>query len=393
MPQKIKYIFTLLFCLLFTINCNQPADLNNNAGYKTPTPPNVEFKIDSVKYRKEIFRLDTLFTKLANANAINANIIIAKNNQIIYKKSFGFAVKETKTLLSDSSLFQLASVTKVITSIGILILYEQGKLNLNELVCNIIEGFPHKTVTVKQLLTHRSGLADYTYFCGDYLKGETKQLCNNDVIDLFMKHQPKNYFKEGTRFDYCNTNYALLASIIEKISQKPYGTFLKEELFTPLGMTHTKTILDVDVTDKNITFGYTNSYMRVANDRLDGVLGDKGIYTTTHDLLLLSIAMYQNNLLRKETQTMAFTPYSPEKKLSNYGFGWRMKTLEPKINEVFHNGWWHGYRTSFHRRLTDSLTIIVLSNRLNTSVYQTGRIYEAFDGFKASKNKPNSDED
>ncbi len=375
-----KTTILVIFCLLCAINCNQQTKKNTISTYNLPTQPIVSNATKQLKYKNEIYRLDTLFTKLNKANVFNANVLVAKNNEIIYQKSFGVAIKETNAALTDSSLFQLASVTKVITAIATLILYEQGKLNLNEKVCNLIDSFPYKNVTVKHLLSHRSGLADYTYFCDEYLKGQTKQLSNADIVNLMIKNKPAIYFKENTRFDYNNSNYALLAHIIQKVSGKTYSQFLTSELLIPLGMTHTKCILDLDFTNKNITYGYTNSFLRVVNDRLDGVVGDKGIYTTCYDLFLLSAALYQNKLLLPKTQQMAFEAYSPEKKLGNYGFGWRMKNWNTDEKEIFHNGWWHGYRTAFHRRLKDSLTIIVLSNRLNSSVYQTWRIYNAIDG-------------
>ena len=381
----MKYlVFVILFFFLI-INGNQTEGFTIKPKYNSPEKPNVSSEVDSVKYKAEIFRIDTLFQKLYNSNAFNGNVLIAKNNQIIYQKSFGYAIKENNTQLTDSSLFQLASVSKVITGIGVLILYEQEKLKLEQKVSDILPGFPYPNVTVKHLLSHRSGLPNYTYFCCEYLKNDQTQLSNQDVFDLMVEHNPKPYFKEGLRFNYSNTNYALLALIIEKISGKSYSAFMQEELFTPLGMHHTCTLPTLDFMNKHLTFGYTVSYKRVENDRFDGVVGDKGIYTTTHDLFLLSAALYQGKLLSKETQNMAFSPNSPEKKQSNYGLGWRMRDFDTENKEVFHNGWWHGYRTSFHRRLKDSLTVIVLSNRLNKSVYATWRIYGAIDGPNALK--------
>jgi CubicO group peptidase (beta-lactamase class C family) len=213
------------------------------------------------------------------------------------------------------------------------------------------------------------------------------------MLDIMIKHKPKAYLNPGLRFNYCNTNYALLALIVEKISQKSYATFLKEELFTPLGMNHSYTALNIDSTKEYITRGYTMKYGCVANDRYDGVVGDKGIYTTTYDLFLLSTALYQHKLLANTTQELAFSPHSKEVKTHNYGYGWRMRNMNDSAKEVFHNGWWHGYRTSFHRRLKDSLTVIVLSNRLNKSVYSTWRIYAAIDGPKAVGVKQETDEE
>lgn len=391
--NPFRYIVPISIFSLLTVNCNQAVDVVNESKFKTPERPIVQSKIDSVKYKNEIYRLDTLFTKLYKADAFNGNVLIAKGEHIIYQKSFGYGIKESNITLNDSSLFQLASVSKVITGVATLLLFEQGKLNLDAKVSDILTDFPYKAITVKQLLTHRSGLPNYTYFCGEYIDNSVCTVSNQMMLDIIVKHQPNVYLKPGARFNYCNTNFALLALIIEKVSKKSYSDFLRDELFIPLGMNHSYTALNIDSTKEHITHGYTMKYTCVANDCYDGVLGDKGIYTTTYDLFLLSTALYQHKLLAKETQQLAYEPHSLEKKLSNYGLGWRMKNMNDADKEVFHNGWWHGYRTSFHRRLKDSLTIIVLSNRLNKSVYSTGRIYAAIDGPKAMNTNQEPEEE
>ncbi len=391
--NSLKYIIPLIVFSSFVVDCNQTEGADKTTLFKAPEKPIIQSKIDSVKYKAEIYRLDTLFNKLYKANAFNGNVLIARGKNIIYQKSFGYGNKQSNKLLNDSSIFQLASVSKVITGVATLLLYEQGKLNLDTKVSDILTDFPYTNITVKHLLSHRSGLPNYTYFCGEYLSDTVQRLSNQHMLNIMVKHKPKAYINPGLRFNYCNTNYALLALIIEKISQKSYSSFLREDLFIPLGMNHSYTALNIDSTKEHLTCGYTMKYACVANDCYDGVLGDKGIYTTTYDLFLLSTALYQHRLLANTTQQYAYTPHSPEKKLSNYGYGWRMKNMNDSLKEVFHNGWWHGYRTSFHRRLKDSLTVIVLSNRLNSSVYATWRIYAAIDGPKASGIKQELDEE
>ncbi|MDF2448332.1 MAG: beta-lactamase [Bacteroidota bacterium] len=381
--SPIKFIIPIVVFTLLAANCDESGkEVQENIGHFKKR--SVSTRIDSVKYKSEIYRLDTLFTKLYKTGSFNGNVLIAKGEDIIYQKSFGYGIKETHQTLNDSSLFQLASVSKVITAVATLLLYEKGKLQLDTKVSDILPEFPYKAITVKQLLTHRSGLPNYTYFCGDYIDNTVCTVSNQMLLDIIVKHQPKAYLNPDVRFNYCNTNFALLALIIEKVSKKNYSDFLKEELFIPLGMKHSYTALNIDSTKEHITRGYTMKYACVANDCYDGVLGDKGVYMTTYDLFLLSTALFQHKLLSKETQQLAYAPHSAEKKMSNYGLGWRMKNMHDSNKEVFHNGWWHGYRTAFHRRLKDSLTIIVLSNRLNKSVYSTGRIYAAIDGPKAS---------
>lgn len=384
----MKYLLSLIICSFLIVTCNQ-TEVSNASPAAKPAEPALA---DSLKYKAEIYRIDTLFQKLYAADAFNGNVLIAKGHTIIYRKSFGYAIKERNVKLSDTSLFQLASVSKVITGIATLMLKEQGKLTLETPVSEILSGFPYEGVTVKQLLNHRSGLPNYIYFCSGLLPEKPDLISGQDVLDLMIRDKPKAWLKPDTRFNYCNTNYALLALIIEKVSGKPYSQFLSDEIFTPLGMKHTFTRSTLNLKDPNMTHGYTMKYKEVANDRNDGVLGDKGIYTTTYDLFLLSNALYQNKLLSSETQAMAYLAYSPEKKLSNYGLGWRMNMNAPD-KEVFHNGWWHGYRTSFHRRFKDSLTIVVLSNRLNRSVYSTWRIYSAIDGPLVATQKPEGEEE
>ena len=386
-----KYIISLIFFSFFILNCNETKNPEIGNKYKVPEKPTVNSKIDSVTYKNEIYRLDTLFSKLHKSNAFNGNVLIAKGSKIIYQKSFGYSKKEANILLTDSSIFQLASVSKVITSVAVLLLFEQGKLNLDDKVSDILEDFPYKNITIKHLLSHRSGLPNYSYFCGEYVDKKTHRLSNQNMFDMMVKYEPKAYLNPDIRFNYCNTNYALLALIIEKISKKSYSNFLRDDLFKPLGMNHSYTALNMDSTNEQITCGYTMKFACVPNDIYDGILGDKGIYTTSYDLFLLSTALYQHKLLHKTTQQLAYTPHSSEKKTSNYGFGWRMKNMNDTTKEVFHNGWWHGYRTSFHRRLKDSLTIIVLSNRLNKSVYATWRIYAAIDGPKNNEYKQDTE--
>lgn len=387
-----KYGIALLAFSFLIVNCNQTESSAKTKSFEPPQKPIVKGTIDSVKYKDEIYRIDTLYQKLYKANQFNGNVLVAKGSEIIYKKSFGYCVKEKNSLLNDTSLFQLASVSKVITSIATLLLYEQGKLNLDKPVCDILIDFPYKDITVKHLLTHRSGIPNYAYFCDEFLKGETAILSNQDVLNVIVKYQPVCYLKPNQRFNYSNSNYALLALIIEKISGKSYSDFLKQELFVPLGMKHSYTYRSVDFFETNFSQGYTQSFKKVANDRYDGVMGDKGIYTTTYDLFLLSTALFQHKLLSEQTQSLAYTPMSNEKKLSNYGLGWRMRNMDSPEKEVFHNGWWHGYRTAFHRRLKDSVTIIVLSNRLNKSVYGTWRVYGALDGPLAKSNVEGEEE-
>ena len=331
------------------------------------------------------FQLDTLFTKMNQKGTFNGSVLVAKAGKILFQKSLGYLDKDNNGVLSDSSMFQLASVSKVITATAVLMLHERELIDINQTFQNYFPDFPYQGITVKELLNHRSGLPNYIYALNYEIYQPNYQMSNVDMYNYLIAKNPKPYLKPNTRFNYCNTNYALLALLIEKITGSSYSKFLKDELFMPLGMRNTATIKDIDLNGANITKPYNLRWQPVEFDASDYVLGDKSIYSTPYDLYLFSEALYQNKIIKNETQQLAYTAFSKEQKISNYGYGWRMKNFKDPIKkEVYHNGWWHGYRSSFHRRLNDTLTVVILSNQLNNAAYHTYKIYDILDNSKST---------
>jgi CubicO group peptidase (beta-lactamase class C family) len=325
-------------------------------------------------------RLDQLFTSMHKKGGFNGTVLVSKAGKVIYKNALGFLNKKEKHPLTDSSMFQLASVSKVITATAVLLLHERGALDISKPFKSYFTDFPYEGVTVKELLNHRSGLPNYIYCLNSEICVPNYRMSNLEMYNTLVSKNVKPYLKPDKRFNYCNTNYALLALLIEKVTGTSYSEFLKDEIFIPLGMKNTATINDLDLEGANITRPYDSRWRPVSFDASDYVLGDKSIYSTAYDLFLFSEALYQDRLIKPETQEMAYTAFSKEKKLSNYGLGWRMKNFnDPDKKIVYHNGWWHGYRSAFHRRLKDTLTVVILSNQLNSTTYHTGKIYEILD--------------
>lgn len=375
-------LFPLILLLLAAGRLGTAPSVNTPAIKKKANPAAARL---SMEQQAMAWRLDTLFTRMNEQGIFNGSVLVAKGNRIIYQKSLGLGNRENSQPLNDSSMFQLASVTKVITATGVLMLYERGLLDIEKPVQNYLPDFPYVGVTVHQLLNHRSGLPNYIYSLNSEICRPDYRMNNQDMYDCLLKKKCKPYLKPNTRFNYCNTNYAVLALIIEKVSGKAYSQFLREELFEPLGMRHTATIYDIDPVGGNTALPYDHRWKNVAFDASDYVLGDKSIYSTAYDLYLFSEALYRGRILSPQTQELAYTAFSREKKLSNYGYGWRMKNFsEPAKKEVYHNGWWHGYRSSFHRRLSDTVTVVILSNQLNTTAYQTNRVYDILDARASS---------
>lgn len=322
-------------------------------------------------------RLDSVFGKLNEMGAFNGSVLVAKSGKILYRKNFGYCNKRTRTLLNDSSLFQLASVSKVITATAVMILQERGLIDLEKPVTDYLPDFPYEGVTIKNLLSHRSGLPNYVYALHSKLYIPNFKMSNKDMFELIKEKKPRRYLRPNRRFNYSNTNYAFLALIVEKVSGKTFSEFLKTEIFEPLGMRHSTTINEIGLNDYNVTKPYDERWRDVEFDASDYVVGDKSIYSTVYDLYLLSEALYKNKILKKETQLLSCKPYSRERFATNYGFGWRMKDYrKEETKEIYHNGWWHGYRSAFHRKLSDTLTVVVLSNQLNKAAYQTHLIYQ-----------------
>jgi CubicO group peptidase (beta-lactamase class C family) len=373
-----SWAISLLFLLL--LGCGDPGSGELSGGRKKNPRAPVILSDLSEDQKLLSAKLDLFFSALHNNGAFNGSVLVAKAGKVIYQRSLGLLDKKKNTPLSDTSMFQLASVSKVLTATAILILHERGKVDINQPFSYYFPDFPYLDVTVKDLLNHRSGLPNYIYCLNDEICRPDYHMSNAEMYSSMVLRKPAPYLRPGRRFNYCNTNYALLPLLIEKVSGLSYSEFMKKEIFGPLGMNHSATIHDIDLGAANVTRPYDNRWRPVAFDASDYVLGDKSIYSTPYDLFLFSEALYQNKLIKSETQQLAYTPFSKERKLSNYGFGWRLSNFnDPLKKEVYHNGWWHGYRSSFHRRLNDTLTVVILSNKLNSNTYQSNKVYQIVD--------------
>ncbi len=307
----------------------------------------------------------------------NGGILVAKKGQVIFEAYHGFFNLNKKDSLTPHSAFHLASVSKTFTAMAIMKLVEMGKLSLDDDVKKFFPAFPYDDVKVKFLLSHRSGLPNYIYFM-QKLGWNTRQYCSNeDVLSYLIQFKPPVNSKAGTRFEYCNTNYALLGLIIEKASGVTYADFLQSTFFTPLHMNDTYVF---NMTDSAKAMP---SYLGRRQQRLtflDTGFGDKNIYSTPEDLLKWDQCMYTNEIFSKQTLDEAYTPYSNEKPgIRNYGYGWRMNVYPDGRKIIYHNGWWHGNNAVFIRMIQDSATIIVLGNKYNPYIYKSKKMAEIFE--------------
>jgi CubicO group peptidase (beta-lactamase class C family) len=227
------------------------------------------------------------------------------------------------------------------------------------------------------LLNHRSGLPNYLNFSETYWAKKTIYMNNEDVLAQLQKFKPKSLAYPNTKFYYNNTNYVLLALIIEKASGYSYKDFMHQFIFNPLGM-HDTHVFDPKNQGKNEVLGYKGSSWKEDNIvYTDGVVGDKGIYSTVLDLYKWDQVLYAGKLIKPEILNLAYTPQSFEKPGNkNYGLGWRMTDQEDGTRIIYHNGWWHSFNSVFNRKISDGTCIIVLSNHYSQSVYKIKEIWD-----------------
>jgi CubicO group peptidase (beta-lactamase class C family) len=328
-------------------------------------------------------KVDAFMQNLHKKSGFNGNVLVFKKGKIIYENSFGWADHLKRDSLNLNSQFELASVTKTMTGTAILMLMERGKLRLDQNVKEFFPNFPYDGITIKLLLTHRSGMMNYVYFVDGIWKkahkDERKGITNNDVMNLIAEYKPNPYTQPNKKFHYNNSNYMVLGAIIEKVTGKSYADFMKENIFKPAGMKHTavysKAVYDkipVDVVghDRN-SWKYS-----VAQNFLDGPVGDKGIYSTVGDLLIFDRVMRKNRLIKKQTQDSAYTAHNPLLRGHfSYGYGWRIFE-SPGEKVVYHTGWWHGFRHIYLRDLKNDVTIVLLGNLVNGSLLHLDELFK-----------------
>jgi CubicO group peptidase (beta-lactamase class C family) len=331
-----------------------------------------------------VLKIDSLFQVLSTKRGFNGNVLIAQRGKVIYENAFGYADLKEKTPLNIESTFQLASITKQFTAMAIMMLHDEGKLNFTDTLQRFVPGFPYQNITIRQLLTHRSGLPEYMSFAKRYWKNKKRLMSNDDVMDMLITHQPGLVFVPDRKYKYSNTGYVILACIVEQVSGLQYHTFLEKRIFKPLGMKrtflyNTKNVLDV----KYQTLGYKKNRRRAEEDYLSGVVGDKGIYSTVEDMFKWDQALYTEQLIKQTTLQEAFTPFSYDWRNDNsYGYGWRIVTANDSSKIVYHAGLWRGYSSLFVRRLHDKTTIIVLCNKVNWSFENIDRFMGILDSAK-----------
>ena len=325
-------------------------------------------------------RINHFYNKNWPNNSMNGSFLVAKNGQIIFERYNGYANKNEDTKITADTPVQIASVSKVLTATAVLKLVNAGKITLDQKVNTILKTFPYEDCTVRMLLSHRSGMRNYAYFT-DHDKSvwdRHNQLTNKDILDILATKNVGLESKTGTRFGYCNTNYAMLALIIEKVTGLTYKEAMSQMIFKPLGMKNTY-VFDDDKDRKKIVPSYKGNGAEIGFDYLDNVYGDKNVFSTVRDLLKFDRARNTAGFLKPALLKEVYTGQSNERKgTKNYGLGIRMINWETGQNFYFHNGWWHGNTSSYIPLMKEHVTIIALSNKMTRNTYAVRKLAPIF---------------
>ncbi|MDR1757367.1 MAG: beta-lactamase family protein [Bacteroidales bacterium] len=381
-----------------------------NATFLSLLPPSLSAQNSSQRLLEEynLNEVDSMF-RVANAafrdraldscirlifQKLNGTMLIAKGNQVIKRETSGvmrfyeqgilyrdWTTRERITSftkksnqLKNNTLYELASITKQFTAVSILQLIEKGKLKLNDTLRKFYPELPYSGVTIHHLLSHTSGLPEYFDLPNKYFD-TSHILSNQELISILAIQQPPFIFLPGDNYKYTNTNYVLLASIVEKVGDICFEEYVKQNLFLPAGMTESCFITELLETPRgNTAAGHLSDHTEVPRHFMDGTIGDKGIYSNPEELLKWKIALFDKKIIISDKSLYKATSkqnyiHGRGKANEIYGYGFRIENNKGLGKLIFHGGLWKGFQNVMVYRQDSNTVIIFLSNLRNSAHY------------------------
>jgi len=325
-----------------------------------------------LSFAQETDKLDALINAYAKMYKFNGSALVAKNGVILLNKGYGYRNAADKIANTEQTVFQLGSVTKQFTSAIILKLQQEKKLSVSDKLSRYFPDYPKgDSITIEHLLTHTSGIFNYTND-GNFMVNEVTKSASREKIMALFKDKPLD-FSPGTSWNYSNSGYSLLGYIIEKVTKVPYEKVVRKYIFTPLRMTHSGfDFTHLKSNEKATGYFKLNDKEAVTSPIVDSTVAYSAgaIYSTTGDLYLWHKALQQNKILSKEQQEKAYTPVK-----NRYGYGWSIDSVEGK-RRVSHGGGIHGFVTNISRVPEDDICIVLLSNSSDPAISEiTKSIY------------------
>ncbi len=328
--------------------------------------------------------IDNLFSKFVSTHDPGCAVLVIKDGQPVFRKGYGVADLRTLPKIEPETNFRLASLTKQFTAMAVMLLVHDGNLRYDDRLIDIFSDFPAygNAITMRQLLNHTSGLVAYEDIMAKEYAGisddKIPQISDAGVLDL-LKRQTSTKFTPGTRWEYSNSGYVLLAMVVEKRSGMKFGDFLRQRIFTPLAMTQTIAYEKGRNEVTHRAYGHTRTtgrWSETDQSSTSATLGDGGVYTSLIDLEKWDHALTAHTLLTAKEMEPALTAATTVAAAANgaplqqsdgslaplYGFGWFLDPYRGH-RRYAHYGETVGFRTAIQRFPDDRLTVIVLSNR------------------------------
>ncbi len=322
-------------------------------------------------------QIGRLFSSLIAADEPGAAVLIVKDGAAVFELCRGVADIHTRRPIDSETDFRLASLTKQFTAAAVALLVRDGRLTYGSRLTEFFPAFPAygKDMTVRHLLQHTSGLPDYESLMpppDPSLPVEDQQISDLGVLELLQQATAAK-FTPGSQWDYSNSGYVLLGLIVEKVSGRPFGRFLEERIFSPLGMTGTVVYERGLNNVPRRAYGHTRNggtWRRKDQSPTSATRGDGRVYSSLRDLAKWEAALCQGTLLTPEeirdslepVRVSGPGPVEPDGTPASYGFGWFLNPWKGR-RRAWHYGETAGFRTAIHRFPDDKVAVIVLCNR------------------------------
>ena len=317
--------------------------------------------------------IDSIFAPLADEKSPGIAVLVRKDSHAIFERGYGVADLRSLHKIDGKTDFRLASFTKQFTAMAIMLLVHDGKLRYDQRITDVFPNFPSygRAITIRHLLTHTGGLADYEDLMGSNWTA-LHQIQDDDVLSL-LEHQTAPKFAAGTKWAYSNSGYVLLGLIVAKVSAEPFWEFLHDRIFGPLAMHQTIAFMKGTNVVPHRAFGHTRQaggFVETDQSSTSATLGDGGVYSNLEDLAKWDAALAANTLLGEKEMRAALTPVklndqtepTSEGKPVSYGFGWFLDPYKGRPR-MWHSGSTLGFRTVIDRFTNEKVTVVILCNR------------------------------
>jgi CubicO group peptidase (beta-lactamase class C family) len=327
--------------------------------------------------KSKIALIDDFVRAKQKYHNFNGSVLIAEKGRIVYKKSFGYADFKNKKPLTEASVFNLASISKQFTAAAVMLSVERGLLSLDDSLSKYFPEIPYEGITVRQMLTHTSGLPEQNELLYKYWDSY-RPATNRDMVEYLIKYKPEAAFKPGEGFKYCNTNYSLLAMIVEKVSGQTFQDFVAKNIFEPLEMKQTR-FLNPQGENYQTIPNQTENYIFDAEKNqfltpqeipqqkkavpMLGLLGAGNVHSTAADLLKWQESLKTAKILKRESIDQMESPQVKGSVNGSdaYGYGLAIKSIYGDT-KIFHYGGTLGYWNSLQHFKNADRTLIVLTN-------------------------------